>query len=306
MPNFRFSHADVAPIVVGMTPRIALVTGATQGLGRALVAGLADRLDPADIVFLTSRDQGRVDAATAALVGGRARVVGRALDVRDRQAVGVFAAQVSQEYGGVDVVISNATARSTPDRAPQDQIDDQVEVSNVATSSILTSFLPILRPGGTLLVVASALGTLGQLPEPVRRQFRDPMTLAQVDAVVENWRVDVLDATAEGKGWPHWLNVPSKVAQVAAVRAVARERRRADLAAGTLVASVCPGLIDTGASRPWFEDMSSAQTPGQAAVAVLDLALNRPFDPTLYGELVQFGAVLPWEGNTDVGHRAAS
>ncbi len=289
-----------------MTPRIAFVTGATQGLGRALVAGLADRLGPADVVLLTSRDEGRVAAAATALAGSSARVVGRVLDVRDRRAVAAFADRVSQEYGGVDIVISNATARSTPDRAPQDQIDDQVEVSNHATSSILTSFLPILRPGGTLLVVASALGTLGQLPEPVRSRFRDPMTLEQVDAVVENWRADVLDGTAEDEGWPHWLNIPSKVAQVAAVRAVTRERRDVDLAAGILVASVCPGLIDTGASRPWFQDMSSAQTPEHAAAAVLDLALTRPFDAALYGELIQFGAVLPWESSTEVGHRAAS
>lgn len=289
-----------------MTPRITLVTGATQGLGRALVAGLADRLDAADVVLLTSRDRVRVDSAAAALSGERARVVGRVLDVRDHHAVAAFADQVSQEFGGIDVVISNATARSTPDRIPQEQIDDQVEVSNHATSNVLTSFLPILRPGGTLLVVASALGTLGQLPPPVRANFRDPMTLAQVDAVVENWRSDVLAGTAEDKGWPHWLNIPSKVAQVAAVRAVARERRKTDLAAGVLVASVCPGLIDTGASRPWFQDMSSAQTPERAAVAVLDLALIRPFEAALYGELVQFGRVLPWESSADVGHRAVS
>jgi carbonyl reductase 1 len=303
---FAFRMPKVPPTVVAMTPRIALVTGATQGLGLALVAGLAERLDHADIVLLTSRDQGRVDAAVAALGVSSARVVGRVLDVRDRRAVAAFADLVSVEIGGVDIVISNATARSTPDRAPHDQIDDQVEVSNLATSSILRSFLPVLRPGGTLLVVASALGTLGQLPEPVRSLFRDRMTLRQVDAVVQNWRAAVLDGTAEDKGWPHWLNIPSKVAQVAAVRAVARERRDADLAAGTLVASVCPGLIDTGASRPWFEDMSSAQTPEQAAVALLDLALSRPFDAALYGELIQFGAILPWESSTPVGHRTTS
>jgi carbonyl reductase 1 len=78
------------------------------------------------------------------------------------------------------------------------------------------------------------------------------------------------------------------------VRAVARERRAADLAAGRIVAALCPGLIDTDASRPWFADMSQAQTPEQAAVAVLDLALAPAPDPATYGELVQFGKVLPW------------
>jgi NAD(P)-dependent dehydrogenase (short-subunit alcohol dehydrogenase family) len=88
------------------------------------------------------------------------------------------------------------------------------------------------------------------------------------------------------------------VAQVAAVRAVAAQRRASDLADGTLVASVCPGLVDTRASRPWFDDFSQAQTPARAARAVLELALSPRVDPATYGELVRFGDVLPWHGGT--------
>jgi hypothetical protein len=52
-------------------------------------------------------------------------------------------------------------------------------------------------------------------------------------------------------------------------------------------------MIDTGASRPWF-DMADAQTPAEAAVALLQLALSPVADQRFYGELVQFGKVLPW------------
>jgi hypothetical protein len=72
-----------------------------------------------------------------------------------------------------------------------------------------------------------------------------------------------------------------------------RERRAADERDGTLVAAVCPGLIDTAASRPWFADMSDAQTPDEAAAHLLTLALE-PVRPETYGELVQFGRVRPW------------
>jgi NAD(P)-dependent dehydrogenase (short-subunit alcohol dehydrogenase family) len=81
-------------------------------------------------------------------------------------------------------------------------------------------------------------------------------------------------------------DIPSKVAQVAAVRALARERRSADLAENELLMALCPGLIDTDASRPWFEDMSRARTPAQAASRPLELALAPTFDPAFYGELV--------------------
>ncbi len=56
-----------------------------------------------------------------------------------------------------------------------------------------------------------------------------------------------------------------------------------------------PGLIDTDASRPWFDDLSAAQTPAEAAAWPVQLALSETFAPAVYRELVQFGTVLPWE-----------
>jgi hypothetical protein len=40
--------------------------------------------------------------------------------------------------------------------------------------------------------------------------------------------------------------------------------------------------------------MSTAQTPAAAAVAPMRLALDRVADSSFYGELVQFGKVIPW------------
>lgn len=272
--------------------RIALVTGANQGLGRALVEGLAARLGPDDQVLLTGRNAERV-AAEADRLGPR--VHGRVLDVTDTAAVQATADEIAAEYGGIDIVISNAAARMSPQRTPAEEVDQLAETNNLGTIRMLRSFLPILRPGGRFLVVASSFGTLGHLDPAVRPQFDQARTLSDIEAVVAGWRAAVHDGSAEARGWPAWLNIPSKVAQVAAVRVIAAERRERDLADGTLVAAVCPGLIDTAASRPWFEDMSRAQTPEQAAEALLDLAVAPDVDPATYGELVQFGKVLPWQ-----------
>ena len=70
--------------------------------------------------------------------------------------------------------------------------------------------------------------------------------------------------------------------------------------------ALCPGLIDTDASRPWFEDMSRAQTPAQAAAWPVELALSPNFDPAFYGELVQFGKVIPWASGIPVAHTATT
>jgi NAD(P)-dependent dehydrogenase (short-subunit alcohol dehydrogenase family) len=194
-------------------------------------------------------------------------------------------------------VLSNAVARLLPEESQAERADEFIDVSNTATHAILRSFGPVLRPGGRLIVVASSLGTLGHLDPRLHHLF-DGASLDQVEYAVESWRSAVHNKTAEEAGWPRWLNVPSKVAQVAAVRAVAAERRERDLADGTLIASVCPGMVDTATSRPWFSDFSQAQSPAQAAGAVLDLISAEHVDPALYGELVRFGKALPWHDGT--------
>jgi carbonyl reductase 1 len=286
--------------------RIALITGANQGLGRALVQGLAAGMSPQDRVLLTGRDPDRVAAAAAAIAraGTVAPVEGRVLDVRDGDAIEALAA----ELGEVDIVFSNATARMSPQADPVDEVDAVAETSNLATTSVLRAFAPRLRPGGRLIVVASALGTLDKLDDRIAGRFAQAADddLDAVDALVADWRRAVHDGRAEEEGFGTWLNIPSKVAQVAAVRALARERRDADLAESKLVMALCPGLIDTDASRPWFDDMSAAQTPTEAAAWPAKLALSPSFDPAFYGELVQFGKVLPWETGIPVPHTAAA
>jgi carbonyl reductase 1 len=285
--------------------RIALVTGANQGIGFALVEGLAARMAPDDLILLTGRNAERV--ADAAAVVGKApetisRVEGRVLDVSDAGAIGRLASELDEHYGGVDVVTSNAAARITPDRPQSEQADEFIDVANGGTHAMLRSFAPILRPGGRLIVVASSLGTLGHLDPRIQPLF-DGVSLDEVERAVEAWRAAIHAGTAEEEGWPRWLNVPSKVAQVAAVRAVAAERRTRDLSNGTLVAAVCPGLVDTPASRPWFEDFSQARSPEQAARAIVDLVLSPDVDPATYGELVRFGKVLLWHDGTPLRYQ---
>ncbi len=288
------------------TSRTALITGANQGLGRALAEGLAAGMAPHDRVLLTGRDPSRVATAAAAIAAAPAiaRVEGRVLDVRDGEAIIALAS----ELGEVDVVFSNATSRMSPRADPADEVDAVAETSNLATTRLLRAFAPRLRPGGRLIIVASALGTLDKLDGRVAGRFAQAANedLGAVDALVANWRQAVHDGRAEDEGYGTWLNIPSKVAQVAAVRALAGERRAADLAENKLLMALCPGLIDTDASRPWFADMSAAQSPAEAAAWPVQLALGPTFDPAFYGELVQFGKVLPWESGIPVAHSAAA
>ncbi len=274
--------------------KVALVTGATQGLGFALVESLAARLESTDIVYLTGRDASRIAAARARLGPGRAQVRVELLDVSREEAVAETSARLVDRHGALDIVISNAYSRVLPQDRPEQVVGGYTETNNLGTTRVLRAFAPTLGDGGTLLVVASTLGTLHYLAPVLHERFDELETLEAADAAVRRWREAVQAGSALAEGWPAFLNIPSKIAQVGALRALARQRRESDLERGILLASVCPGMIDTGASRPWF-DMSHAQTPAQAAGPLVDLALRNSLDASLYGELIRFGHVLPWK-----------
>jgi NAD(P)-dependent dehydrogenase (short-subunit alcohol dehydrogenase family) len=270
----------------------ALVTGATQGLGLALAEGLAQRLTPSDTVYLTGRDITRITAATESAPGGGAVVRGELLDVADPGSAAKLAKQIEERHGGIDVVFGNAVMRVGPDDDPREIIDEYTEVNNFGTTRLLRAFSPLLNDNGRLLVVASSLGTLHHLAPVLHELFTGPSSLDEIDRQIARWR----DATKEGRtkagAWPGFVNIPSKIGQVAAVRVLANQRRHSDGQRGILIASVCPGMINTPTSALWW-DVSAAPTPAQAATALLDLALG-PVDPEQYGELIRHGEVVPF------------
>ena len=271
--------------------RVAVVTGATQGLGLALVEGSAQRMRADDTVYLTGRDAGRVTEALDALPSS-ARVRGEVLDVASADSAARFARRLTDRHGGVDIVFGNAVMRVGPDDDPRAIVTEYTEVNNFGTTRVLRAFAPVLRDDGRLIVVASSFGTLLHLAPALHERFDGLGSLDEVDRQVAAWRDAVLDGSARGGDWPGFVNIPSKIAQVSAVRTLAAQRRADDVARGILVAAVCPGMMNTPTSATWW-DVRSAPSPAEAAVALLDMALG-PARPEWYGELVRGGAVLPW------------
>lgn len=285
--------------------KIAVVTGANQGLGLALVRRLCQQCGDQGVVYLTARDRQRGEAAVQQLKEEGLSPRFHQLDVTDDQSVTALTAFLKQQHGGVDIVISNAAARIARDIPAAQQVSQFIDTNNHGTYRIIKAFMPLLNEGARFLVVASSFGSLRYLPGHLHHNFDvERVTLDEIETVMDRYVALVEAGQAEEQGWPEWINIPSKIGQVASMKVMARMMCDTAERRDIVINAVCPGLVDTDASRPWFADMSSAQSPDQAAEGVVWLATLPAGTRTPYGELVQHRQIISFhQGSPNVSVR---
>ncbi len=83
--------------------KVALVTGAASGLGKAIAARYAEE---GARVAIADLDPGQAEAVAREIGGGNA--LGVAMDVTSEEAVDAGVAKVVAAFGGVDILVSNA------------------------------------------------------------------------------------------------------------------------------------------------------------------------------------------------------
>ncbi|MEJ2888739.1 oxidoreductase [Actinomycetospora aeridis] len=144
-----------------MSERTWLVTGASRGLGRALVEAV---LAAGDRVVATARDAGTLEDL-AAQHGDR--LLTRDLDVTDRDAVFAVTNQVAAETGRIDVLVANAGygLAGGVEEVSEDEARRQVEVNLFGALWSMQAVLPTMRAQrrGHILPISS-IGGVGAFP----------------------------------------------------------------------------------------------------------------------------------------------
>jgi carbonyl reductase 1 len=291
-----------------VTTKIGIVLGATRGIGRALVEALARRWGDDGIVYFTARRASDGDAAVAELAARGVCAKSLVFDLSDPDAPARVARELGERHGGVDVVVQNGAYMP---RAGQPAVADarpMIEANSHGTLRVLRSCLCALRADGRMIVVASGLGVLAKLPPSLQKRFDttkgDPEAINQVmDAYV----VSVEAGTAASEGWPDWVNIPSKIGQVAVTRAFAQWAKRSGaLPGGALINAANPGITLTDATRDFMGTVfkaEDAQTPEEAAGPLLWLATLPRGTTAPYGQLVERQRVIPFGDEPELESR---
>jgi NAD(P)-dependent dehydrogenase (short-subunit alcohol dehydrogenase family) len=211
-----YSEADVPDL----TGRIAVVTGASSGLGLENARALARR---GAHVILATRDPDRTALAIARILRAvpEASLEHLPLDLADLDSVRGAAEALIAQHPRLDILIANAGVMGTPALTTVDGFELQMGVNHLGHAALIARVLPLLAvaPQPRIVLVTSAMAHMGEV---------DVATLGVLATPHRPWRA----------------YAASKLANVLYAQELARHLEQGGVAA--VVTTAHPGFAATG------------------------------------------------------------
>lgn len=147
-----------------LTGKIAVVTGATHGLGMAMASGLASA--GATLVINGNSSQEKIDTAVNWYRGKGFNAFGYKFNVTDEDQVIAAVEQIEKDHGPIDILINNAgIIKRTP--LLEMSLEDFEEVIKIDLTGVFTMTRPVARKmverrQGKIINICSMMSELGR------------------------------------------------------------------------------------------------------------------------------------------------
>jgi carbonyl reductase 1 len=262
--------------------RLAVVTGGSRGIGRAIAKRLAQESGLQVLVTARTPEAAKetAEAITKESQSFEHPALWHALDLLQPETIPKFRDYIQSLKRPVDILINNAGMAYKGDAFDEKVARETVGCNYFGTKLLTEALLPFIQPdGGRIVFVSSRAGNFEKISDPkLRERLLSARSNEELDALAEDFIQSVAKGNFAERGWPRQTYAVSKMLET--MYAVVLAQRLRTSHAHVLVNAMCPGYVKTDMTS--HRGVKTVEEGADTAVFLALLPREAEQQPDLY------------------------